>query len=282
VSAAGGESFRSRSLSERVAGALPSSGGFLTVRRWLKPVFARWLSPAGGGLRSVLPNGEEVFVSPAFRHMTWNRVEYDAFRAAVKPGDIVLEAGANVGAYTILFAKWAGPSGRVFAFEPDPAAYEGLQSHIRLNGVAHLVTIEGSAIADGTKSRLRFELGQSSGVSRIVRGTQHTYGLRDVEATSIDRYCAAHGIVPRAIKIDVEGAELQALQGARRTIAAAGAGLQLFVEMHPHLWPTLGITANDVRSECAAQGLIVEALDHVADDVWQIEGVCLRLRPDRR
>ena len=52
-------------------------------------------------------------MAPAFRHITWNPDEYTAFRASVRAGDVVLEAGANVGAYTMLFAQWAGPAGRV-------------------------------------------------------------------------------------------------------------------------------------------------------------------------
>ena len=281
MSASGGDSFRNRSMSERVAGVLPAHGGFASVRRWLKPLFSRWLAPAGGGLRSVLPHGEEVLVSPAYRHMTWNREEYEALRAAVRPGDTVLEAGANVGAYTMLFAQWAGPSGRVFAFEPDRRAYAGLQAHAVLNGVSDRVTAVPSAIADGRESRLRFEVGTSSGVSRIVARANEAAGVEEVEAISIDRFCGQRGIVPRVIKIDVEGAELAALRGARETIAAAGSALQLFVEMHPHLWPEIGITTDDIRRECDAHGLSVETIDGSRDNVWQIEGVCLRLRPTR-
>lgn len=281
MSGSGGESFRARSLSERVAGALPSGGGFAVVRRWLKPIFNRWLAPAEGGLRSVLPHGEEILISPPFRHITWNRDEYEAFRAAVRPGDVVLEAGSNVGAYTLLFAKWVGPTGRVFAFEPDPAAYAGLQAHVALNGLADRVTAVPSAIADGRESRLPFEAGLSSGVSRIVRRDTAAARVTQVVATSIDRFCAEHGIVPRVMKIDVEGAELGALRGARQTIASAGAELQLFVEMHPHLWHELGISADDMRHECEAQGLAVEPLDGNRRDVWQVEGVCLHLRPTR-
>ena len=81
--------------------------------------------------------------------MTWNRDEYNAFRGAVRTGDVVLEAGANVGAYTMLFAQWAGASGRVFAFEPDPIAYAGLQKHIVLNGMIDRVTPVAAAVADG-------------------------------------------------------------------------------------------------------------------------------------
>ena len=74
----------------------------------------------GDGSAVDAPRGRVVLVAAEFRHITWNPEEYAAFRAAVRPGDVVLEAGANVGAYTMLFAQWVGPAGRVFAFEPDP------------------------------------------------------------------------------------------------------------------------------------------------------------------
>ncbi len=284
-----GDSFRTRTLSERIAAALPAGGRFAALRRGLKPLFARWLSPGGGGLRSVLPGGEVVVVAPAFRHITWNPDEYTAFRAAVQTGDVVLEAGANVGAYTMLFAQWAGPRGRVFAFEPDPTAYAGLQQHITLNVVADRVTPVPAAVADGIDATLRLALGESSGISRLVQpGEALAMKLQqggsatkttEVRAVSIDQFCAEHRLSPQVIKIDVEGAELAALRGARSTVSAAGPGLHLFVEMHPHLWARLGISADDVRRECETQGLVAERLDGGSEDLWQTEGVCLRLRP---
>jgi FkbM family methyltransferase len=280
MSGPSGNSFRTKTLSERIAAALPAGGRFAALRRGLKPLFAKWLSPGGGGLRSVLPGGEVVLVAPAFRHITWNPEEYTAFRAAVRTGDVVLEAGANVGAYTMLFAQWAGAAGRVFAFEPDPTAYAGLQQHIALNAVGDRVTPVAAAVADGRAASLRFALGESSGVSRLVQPDEAlAMKTSEVRAVSIDQFCAERGLEPRVIKIDVEGAELAALRGARSTVLAAGPGLHLFVEMHPHLWSRLGISADEVRRECEAQGLVAERLDGSSQDLWQTEGVCLRLRP---
>ncbi len=276
-----GESFRTKSWSERLARSLPSGGAFGAVRRRLRPLFARWLAAGDGNLRSVLPGGEVVLVAPECRHITWNPEEYTAFRAAVRPGSVVLEAGANVGAYTMLFAQWVGPAGRVFAFEPDPSAYAGLLQHIARNAVADRVTAVAAAVADGSASTLRLSLGDSSGISRLLQPNEtHAAGTRDVSAVSIDQFCADRGLTPQVIKIDVEGAELAVLGGARATVAAAGPGLQLFVEMHPHLWTELGISAEDVRRECEAQNLVAERLDGSRDaNLWRTEGVCLRLRP---
>jgi FkbM family methyltransferase len=273
-------SFRTKTVAERIAEAVPSGGAFDRVRRLFKPLFQQLLGRRNGGLRSVLPGGEVLQVSPAFRHVTWNCDEYEAFRAAVRAGDVVLEAGANVGAYTMLFARWTGDGGHVFAFEPDPMAYRGLQQHLSLNGLADRVTAVAAAIGDETTTHLRFALFESSGISRMARERDEPGAtIEDVPAWSIDRFCAARGIAPTVIKIDVEGAELAALRGARATIAAAGPRLQLFVEMHPQLWPGFGITAGDVEAECRAQGLVVERLDGGTKDLWTVEGVCLRLCP---
>jgi FkbM family methyltransferase len=271
-------SFRTPSLAEQLARKLPSGGVWQKLRRHLKPLFEKWVA-ADGGLRSVLPGGEIVVVSPQSRHISWNPEEYSAFRASVRPGDVVLEAGANVGAYTVLFGQWVGPTGRVFAFEPDPAAHSGLVRHIQLNGLADRVTAVQAAIADEGANRMRFALFESSGTSRLAADREEPgTRIQEVDAVSVDAFCKQQGLSPTVIKIDVEGAELAALRGARTTIAQASQQLRLFAEMHPHLWPQLGITPADIQKECEQQGLAVERLNGSHDDLWTTEGVCLRLR----
>ena len=276
-----GDSYRAKTLPERIAEALPSGGAIGTIRQRLKPLFHRLLAQQGDGFRSVLPGGEVVVVSPAHRHITWNADEYTAFRSAVRPGDVVLEAGANVGAYTLLFGQWVGAAGRVVAFEPDPNAFEGLEQHLSINNVSDRVTAVAAAVADGQQDHIRLVLGESSGISRMASAIDGSASsVKDVPAVSIDAYCATHRLTPQVIKIDVEGAELGVLKGARATIARGGPDLHLFVEMHPQLWPALGYSADDLRRECQSQHLAAEMLDGSRDEsLWTTEGVCLRLRP---
>jgi hypothetical protein len=100
----------------------------------------------------------------------------------------------------------------------------------------------------------------------------------DVRTTSIDEFCAARGLSPTFIKVDVEGAELDVLKGARRTIAAERRDLHLYVEMHPRLWPLFGASREQIERELSEQGLVAERLDG-RPDIWELEGVCLRVRP---
>jgi len=77
------------------------------------------------------------------------------------------------------------------------------------------------------------------------------------------------------VKIDVEGAELDVLRGARRILAQQD--LQVFVEFHPSVWAARGVTPDAVRAELATQGLVAEALDPSLD-IWNTEGISVRLR----
>jgi hypothetical protein len=99
----------------------------------------------------------------------------------------------------------------------------------------------------------------------------------DVPAVTIDEFCGALHLAPDVIKIDVEGAELDALRGARQTIARCGPSLALFVELHPSVWPLAGVSRADVEAELQAQRLGIEALPGVGDP-WSTEGISVRVR----
>lgn len=218
----------------------------------------------------TLPGGERIRLLPSLRQVTWNADEYDAFRRDVQPGDVVFDVGANLGAYTMLFAQWVGPAGRVFAFEPAPEPFAGLTRLLEVNGLAARVTAVNAAVSVIEGSVPFFADGVNGG-SRIVSSASTT-----VSAVTIDSVCREHGVMPRLIKIDAEGAELDVLCGARETIAAAGAALKLYVEMHPHLWTDFEATRADIEAELARQALRAERLDG-DPGIWNIEGVCLRL-----
>jgi FkbM family methyltransferase len=274
-----GNPYRRRTMLEQLAQRIPRVRGFERVRRRLRSSYERMLGWRSGGLRSVLPGGETVLVAPEWRYLTWNPREYSAFRAATQPGDIVLDIGANAGCYAILFGQWVGASGRVYAFEPDPRAFEGLTRHIRLNALDDRVIPIPAAVAGHEHPAAPFAMADAHGVSHLAAGTTHD--AIQVRTTSIDQFCNQHRITPDVIKIDVEGAELAVLRGARDTIAAAGAELRLFVELHASLWRHSGITEHDIHRECEALGMTIEQLDGRRDGLWTTEGVCLRLRPER-
>jgi len=256
-------------LGARVGRMLPEGG----VRRALRAAYRLAVRlRTGGSVTARLPGGEAVRLLPEYRFVTWNGPEYEAFRAAAHPGAVALDVGANVGAYTLLLGQWVRPGGRVFAFEPAPEAYGGLTAHVRLNGLGDGVTCVRAAVSSSTGTAT-LTVDGLSGANRLDASAT---GER-VETVTLDDFCRREGVRPSFIKIDVEGAELDVLRGARETIREGGAGLALFVEMHPTIWREMGITAADVRAEIEAQGLRALPLRDDVDDPWALEGECLRL-----
>lgn len=228
----------------------------------------------GDHLVSVMPGGERVRLSARHRYLSWNPDEYKAFRAAVRPGATVLDVGANVGAYTLMFATWVGDGGRVFAFEPAPEALAGLRRHVALNGFGTRVEIVEAAIASST-GRAPFAVHPSGGASSLSVMALKDAPVLNVQTETLDHFCATRGVTPDVIKIDVEGAELDVLVGGRQTLARPG--VEAFVELHPAVWAVNGVTRDAIERELHAQGFVAEPLDP-AFDVWTTEGVSVRLR----
>jgi FkbM family methyltransferase len=229
----------------------------------------------GDHLVSTLPGGERIRAAARYRQLSWNPEEYRAFRSAVRPGDVVLDAGANVGSYTLLFAIWAGAAGRVFAFEPAPDAREGLRQHLELNGLAGRVEIVPVALSS-TVGSVPFHIDGASGANAIAAASDRSAARAiEVETTTIDAFCEEHRLCPDVVKIDVEGAELDVIRGARRALTRAG--VHAFVEFHPRVWPSRDVTQDAIRAELAAQRLIPEPLDPSLD-IWNTEGISVRLR----
>ena len=269
-------SFRQRGLLEQAGEQFSRAALPAGARSWLKNMYYRALmaQTMGRGLPSALPHGEVVRVHPAHRYMTWNPDEYEAFRSVVRPGMIALDVGANAGSYAILLGQWAGPDGKVFAFEPAPEVHAGLVEHIALNQLKHIVHPVAAAVGD-TDGLAAFLAASTAGEGRLASSSERSSG--SVRMVTIDAFCRAHAINPDFIKIDVEGWELSALRGARETIRRNRGSLALFVEMHPSLWPLIGVTKDEMLAELDAQSLRIAPLRHT-DNVWSIEGECVRLR----
>ena len=132
----------------------------------------------------------------------------------VRPGATVIDIGAHVGYYTLLASMLAGESGSVWAFEPEPTNAAFLRRHMYLNNCRN-VQVEELAVSN-TTGHARFLCGKGSGTGHLDRT-----GDMEVRTVRLEDFCAARGITPSAIKIDVEGAEAAVLDGAKELILRA-------------------------------------------------------------
>ena len=130
----------------------------------------------------------------------------------IKPGTVFFDVGAHVGFYTLLASALVEDRGRVIAFEPLPRNIEYFEKHIALNKVQNVMLIK-AAVSD-QPGEMRFQEGQASSMGRISENGTHV-----VEMVSLDDLVSRHAIpFPDYMKIDVEGAELFVLEGARQIL----------------------------------------------------------------
>ncbi|MDP2430930.1 MAG: FkbM family methyltransferase [Pseudomonadota bacterium] len=136
-----------------------------------------------------------------------------------RPGDCVLDIGANVGDWTLAMALRVGPVGRVLAFEPVPYLAETVAKTARINR-HDWVEVHNLALsaADGT-AEFSVEQGNSGG-SRLGR-MEGDFSMTTVPTRRLDSLLEGRPDINRIdfIKIDVEGHELEVLEGARATLA---------------------------------------------------------------
>jgi FkbM family methyltransferase len=143
-------------------------------------------------------------------------------------GMVVLDVGAHIGYYTLLFAKRVGASGRVIAFEPDPDALRWLRANVALNGHTP-VTVCPFALGQ-TQSRMLWQ----SSTSRLadLGAAPLTANDCEVETRSFDQWAEQLDLDGLdMVKIDVEGAELEVLLGMRRSLHSFHP--TVIVELHP-------------------------------------------------
>ncbi len=190
-------------------------------------------------------------------HGTWEPFETALVIDLVKPGSCVVDAGANLGYYTCLAARLAGPEGRVLAFEPDPENHALLERNAADLGSG--VTV------------YRQALGARAGTARLA----------DDRSNKGDVHLEADGplVVPVArgddldlarldlLKIDTQGAEVQVLTGFRDTLQA-NPQARIIVEA----WPWGLARAGD------SAAALLEILEGLARPAWLIDHQAHALR----
>lgn len=130
-------------------------------------------------------------------------------------GSIVFDLGGHVGFYTLLASELVGPNGKVFVFEPVPRNLFYLKGHLRLNHVSNVTVVEAAVSDRGGK--VSFEEGINSSVGHIA-----PEGKLQVKTVVLDELIFKRELpTPDYIKIDVEGAEMLALSGAKSLLTNA-------------------------------------------------------------
>src|SRR5947209_9922443 len=164
-------------------------------------------------------------------HGYWEALETKIALHEIHPGNVVVDAGANVGYYPLLFARLVGERGAVFAFEPDPENFALLQGNVEANGYRNVTLVRG-ALSDRSGRASLF-------LDDVNRGDHRLYdsatgrGHVPVETIRLDDYVAAFERHIDFIKLDIQGTEPAAVSGMD-TILRRNDGLVLMTEFWPY------------------------------------------------
>ncbi len=184
----------------------------------------------------------------------------------LRSGMVCLDIGANAGFYTLLMARRVGPRGRVYAFEPTVTTFSWLGHNIALNELENVVA-ENVAVTDRA-GLIEFRVGPPDlSVYNSISEVVHP-GARDgsfervfVPTITIDDYCATKAIDRvDCVKIDVEGAEFQALKGMQKTLAS-NEDIVLLVEFGQTTAAACGTTIESMAEWLASMGFQLSRIE---------------------
>jgi len=135
-----------------------------------------------------------------------------AFERLIQPRSIVYDIGANVGYFSLLAALLAGPEGRVYAFEPLPRNINYLHKHIKINNIYNIQVVE--AAVSHQSGDAHFDLGASTAMGHLSES-----GEINVRMVCLDEMLETGELQPPDyVKVDIEGAEYDALLGAQNLL----------------------------------------------------------------
>ena len=165
---------------------------------------------SGNGIFSLRPHCDDLWHVLPWREQAISSL----LKRTLKPGDVFIDAGANIGVYTVLASHLVGPEGEVISIEMMPDTADRLESNIRMNQLGNVRVVR-NALSDTAGQTLVATVHEGKyGQATIVPDPAQAAACAQitVQTTTLD---AVAGDMPfvRLMKIDLEGAELAALRG---------------------------------------------------------------------
>jgi FkbM family methyltransferase len=167
---------------------------------------------------------DDLQLTPSLlQNRTWDESTTRILERIVRPGDRMLDIGANIGYFTIYGAALAGGTGHVHAFEPNPRTHALLARNVRLNNFSHACTLHQVALGDRPSDVTLHTFRNNQGGStlstlpdRLLNEWYEQPVDQRVHMTTLDDVFAESSETFACIKMDAEGSEAMIWAGGRR------------------------------------------------------------------
>ncbi|MCD6298052.1 MAG: FkbM family methyltransferase [Deltaproteobacteria bacterium] len=155
-----------------------------------------------------------------FLYGEFETAEIKVWKKVLCPGDLVVDAGANYGYWSLVGSRLVGKNGKVLAFEPVPSTFFKLCEHLQLSGAGNVEAV--NAVLADTNGSLVINLclddpfagNSSAGKSKMLK-----WGKQIIcKKVRLDQVLDLENRIPRLLKIDVEGSEFLVLKGSEKLL----------------------------------------------------------------
>jgi FkbM family methyltransferase len=160
----------------------------------------------------INPNLDKGIETKLYLTGTYEKGLLDILNQILGPGQIVIDAGANIGLISIFCSLKVGNRGMVFAFEPHPDTYLILEKNVRINSCKNVKMIQKALGSESISSKIYSNFQINRGASSIVVHQEDSPSF-DINVVPLDDFLDKN-IEIDLFKIDVEGFEMEVLRGA--------------------------------------------------------------------
>ena len=167
----------------------------------------------------MIYNNKDIWVGRSIeKYGEFSESEVQVFRDAIKPGSFVLDIGANIGCHTIAFSRIVGPTGIVFAYEPERNNFCTLAGNIALNNLLNIYAFQ-KAVGSSSGMIVVPELDQDRTTNWGGLSLCEDYSAAPNYAVPLITIDEQNFLKLDFVKMDIEGMERLAIEGAKETIA---------------------------------------------------------------
>ncbi|HET9744947.1 MAG TPA: FkbM family methyltransferase [Chitinophagaceae bacterium] len=226
---------------------------FAFPRRGLKYFLrmAKWLGIENKTYNKRLANNFYMRVRPSdhiqgqlFWYGHYEKELGDLIKKILKPGDVFLDLGANIGYISLLAAKHE-PTAKIISFEPVSSIFGKLEENISLNTARNVKAVH-SGVGERNEERdIYISDEDNTGMSSFQKPENYSGRIETVKVITIDKWFESSGLSRvDLIKLDVEGSELDAVTGMHDILKNFRP--LLIVEINPGTLSQFGVTAADI------------------------------------
>lgn len=230
---------------------------------WLRSVSEDILVPTNFGF-DIFCDRRSGIGQTLVMHGQWEGLLSRTILACLQPGDVALDIGANIGYDSLLMSQAVGPSGTIFAFEPETENCALLLKNIRHARHANIVPIS-IGVSDGLGlGKISIENSYNRGKPNMRPGQDGA--TRTILATRLDQLLDLMDVPNISlVKMDIEGFEFKAIVGLGKLIDRVDA---LTCEINHGFLEQCGSSAEDIFGYMYAKGFKSFCADSQSDDVW--------------